>query len=190
MSSIPVLVTEEDFLAMPDVEGIERDLVRGELRERPESIRTYAHSILSGRIGYLLGLWLRTLPRPRGVVLIGPAARLLRDPITIVGMDLAYIAAEAIPSQPHEAQYVDGPPILVIEILSPNDTCELIADKIEEYLEAGVLIVWIVEPRFSTVTVYRPDAKPQLFNSDQELTAEPHLPGFRVAVADLFQDLD
>ena len=48
-------------------------------------------------------------------------------------------------------------------------------------------IVWVVDPSFSTVTVYRPDAKPQLFNADQEITAEPHLPGLRFAVAELFE---
>jgi hypothetical protein len=39
------------------------------------------------------------------------------------------------------------------------------------------------------VTVFRSDDKLQLFNSDKELSAEPFLPGFRVAVADLFEDL-
>ena len=43
-------------------------------------------------------------------------------------------------------------------------------------------IVWVVNPRFRTVTVYRPGAAPVMFSGYQELTAEPHLPGFRVPV--------
>ena len=58
--------------------------------------------------------------------------------------------------------------------------------KIEEYLQTGVKLVWCVEPTLSTVTVYRPDAAPATFNLHDEITAEPHLPGFRVAVAEIF----
>ena len=77
-------------------------------------------------------------------------------------------------------------PVLAVEILSPSDTQESITDKISAYLRAGVALVWIVEPVFRTIIIYRPDAQPQLVNLDQELSAEPHLPGFRVTVADLF----
>ena len=107
-----------------------------------------------------------------------------------MGVDVAYVAAEFRPNHPRKARYVDGPPALVVEVLSPNDKHEDVADKVAEYLDAGVPLVWIVDPRFSTVTVHRPDAKPQLFNADQTITAEPHLPGLQIAVADLFEDLD
>jgi Uma2 family endonuclease len=132
-----------------------------------------------------------TRPAPRGSVVSGEArVRLRRDPLTFVGVDVAYIAADAKPASPRKAGYIDGPPVLVVEVLSPSDTIEEIDDKVDEYLEAGVSIVWVVDPRHSTVTVFRPDAKPQLFNADQELTAEPFLPGFRVAVGDFFEDLE
>jgi hypothetical protein len=36
------------------------------------------------------------------------------------------------------------------------------------------------------VTVHRPGAEPELFNVRQEISAEPHLPGFRVPVARIF----
>jgi len=57
---------------------------------------------------------------------------------------------------------------------------------VREYLDAGVKLVWVVEPVFKTVCVYRPDAPPELFNETEELSGEPHLPGFRAAVAELF----
>jgi Uma2 family endonuclease len=46
--------------------------------------------------------------------------------------------------------------------------------------------VWVVNPADRTVRVYRPDVRPQLFNDEQELAGEPHLPGFRTPVARLF----
>ncbi len=63
---------------------------------------------------------------------------------------------------------------------------EDVNEKIDAYLSAGVAIVWIVDPYYRTVRVHRPDAEPELFNVRHELTAEPQLPGFRVAVSRLF----
>ncbi len=57
-----------------------------------------------------------------------------------------------------------------------------------EYLAAGVAHVWVMSPRFQTVTVFRPDTPPVLRNVTDDLTAEPELPGFRVPVARVFED--
>ena len=46
--------------------------------------------------------------------------------------------------------------------------------------------MWLVDTHYRTVQVHRPGAEPELFNVNQEMSAEPHLPGFRVAVAKLF----
>lgn len=191
MATISRLMTEEEFLSLPDDDGVDRELIRGELVERPMTTRNFAHSSVSSRVAQQLANWSDRQPAPRGTVVVGEArVRLRRDLLTFVGVDVAFIAAESKPAHPRDAKYVDGPPILVVEVLSPSDKIEEILDKVDEYLDAGVSLVWLVEPRYSTVTVYRPDAKPQLFNADQEITAEPFLPGFRVAVADLFEDLD
>ena len=64
---------------------------------------------------------------------------------------------------------------------------EAIEDKIGVYLGAGVQIVWVVNTRAETVTIHCPGQRPKFVNADQQLTAEPVLPGFSVAVADLFR---
>ena len=46
--------------------------------------------------------------------------------------------------------------------------------------------MWRVEPALKFLTIFRPDATPRAFGLGDELTAEPHLPGFRVAVAEIF----
>lgn len=112
---------------------------------------------------------------------------LRRDPDTTVGIDVAYASAETVARQSDETTMLDGPPVLAVEILSPSDKQEEIDEKVEEYLAAGVALVWVVNPRFRTVTVFRADAEPELFNVRQQLSAEPHLPGFCVAVNDIFK---
>jgi Uma2 family endonuclease len=182
----PRMLTTEEMLALPD-DGMDRELIRGELRERPMTLRNRKHSRIEARISHDLLRWLDAQPEPHGEVVAGEAGFILRrDPDSSVGIDVAYVSAELAAATPERVAFYVGPPILAVEILSPSDTQEDIDEKIALYLETGVLLVWVVNPRFRTVIVSRPAAAPELFNETQELTAEPHLPGFRVAVAKFF----
>jgi Uma2 family endonuclease len=179
-------MTTEELLAMPE-DGMDRELIRGELRERPMTRRSRLHAGTEARVSYLVSRWLDGQPEPRGEVLSGEAGCILRrNPDSTVGIDVAYIAPEAAARQSDDTTLLEGPPVLAVEILSPSDKQEDIDEKVEEYLTAGVALVWVVNPRFRTVTVFRNDAEPELFNVREELSAEPHLPGFRVAVKALF----
>jgi Uma2 family endonuclease len=186
MATANTLMTTDELLALPD-DGMERWLVDGELRERPMTRRNRFHTYVESRLSQMLWDWVDRQPEPRGQVHAGEAGvRLLRDPDTTYGVDVAYISAEVAARQTDDVTIIDGVPTLVAEILSPTDTQEDIHEKINKYLQAGVPLVWIIDPADRTVRIYRPDAGPQLFNKAQELTGEPHLPGFRVAVARLF----
>jgi Uma2 family endonuclease len=109
-----------------------------------------------------------------------------RNPDTTVGIDVVYIAANLAMLESDETTLIDGVPTLVIEFLSPSDTIEAIEEKIDLYQKAGVPLVWIIDPHDRTITIYRLDAEPELVNIHQELSGEPFLPGFRVAVAQIF----
>src|SRR5947209_2923066 len=89
----PVMTTEE-MLALPD-DGVERWLIRGQLREKPMTVRNRWHSRLVVRLGKLLDNWLDQRPLPRGSVLGGEAGcRLRRTPDSTVGIDVVYIGPE------------------------------------------------------------------------------------------------
>jgi Uma2 family endonuclease len=189
MSANPTvtLMSTEELLALPE-DGVERELIRGELREKPMTIRNRTHSRIEARVAQLLYNWLDAQPEPRGEVLCGEVGcRLRRSPDTTVGIDVVYIDAATAARRPAETTLVDGPPVLAVEILSPSDRQEEIDETVQEYLASGVRAIWIINPVFRTVTVFRPDAPPTMANVNGELTAEPHLPGFRAAVADLFR---
>jgi Uma2 family endonuclease len=189
MSASPAtsLMTTEEMLALPD-NGTERWLIRGLLREIPMTVRNRWHSSVLTRIAFILWSWLEQQPEPRGDILGGEAGfRLQRDPDVTVGIDVAYISAQLAARLSRESTLIEGVPVLAVEILSPSDTVESIGEKVDEYLKAGVALVWIVDPHFRTVQVFQQGAEPVLFNAEQELSGEPHLPGFRVQVADLFR---
>lgn len=188
MSSPPTVcvMNTEELLALPE-NGMDRWLIRGELREKPMTVRNRWHSRAVARLAQLLANWADQQPEPRGQVLGGEAGcRLRRNPDTTVGIDVVYISAELAAQDPADTTLIDGVPVLAVEILSPSSTEEEINEKLDEYLAAGVALVWVVDPHFHTVTVYRPDVGPLLVNASQDLTAEPHLPGFRIAVARIF----
>lgn len=76
---------------------------------------------------------------------------------------------------------------MIVEILSPSDTVEILDETIITYLEAGVPLLWIVDPKDRTVTIYRNGEEPVLVNVKQELTGGDVLPGFRLGVGRFFE---
>ena len=179
-------MTSEELLALPD-DGIERELIRGQLREREMTRRNRRHSRTTARLASFLGGWLDQRQREKGEVLVGDAAfRLTKDPESTGGIDLAYISEELSKKAPDDTFLIDGTPVLAVEILSPSDTHEDVVEKVQLYLEVGVAVVWIVDPDLRHVTVYRPGKDQVLFAASQDLIGDPELPGFRVRVADIF----
>jgi Uma2 family endonuclease len=197
VAEAPKLMTTEELLALPD-DGVERWLIRGQLREKPATspaqsrgkpmtIRNRTHSRIMIRVGHVLESWSERQPEPRGSVLCGEVGvRLRRTPDSTVGVDVIYISPQTAAQQSAETTLIDGAPVLAVEILSANDTHEEINEKIDDYLQSGVLLVWIIDSWRQTVQVFRPNEEPQMVNIRQELSGEPHLPGFRVPVAQLF----
>lgn len=187
-------MTAEEFLALPDEPGVERWLIDGRVRERRHqdkslTYRNRRHSRLEAVIAQMLRNWLAQQPWPRGEVYAGDAGCILsRNPDVLVGIDVAYVSADMVARQSEATTMLEGVPTLAVEILSPSDTQQDIDEKLAKYLGAGVPLVWLVDPTDQTVVVYRPRAAPELFNIHAELTAEPHLPGFRVPVAKIFGD--
>ena len=186
MATATAHITTEELLAMPE-DGMNRWLIRGELREKPMTIRNRFHSKVMARISTILNIWRDEQPEPRGDVLVGEAGvRLPSDPETTVGVDVVYLSASVASSQSEESTIIEGIPTLVVEILSPSNTQEELHEKISVYLEVGVPLIWIVDPYDHTVKIYRPGTEPEMVNVRQELSADPILPGFRVPVAKLF----
>src|SRR5438105_14386515 len=111
------LMTTEELLALPQ-DGVDRWLIRGQLWERPMTVRNRWHSRIMARVSQLLLNWLDQQPEPRGSVLCGEAGcRLRRDPDTTVGIDVVYIAADLPTRSTSDTTLIAGRPIVVLEIL-------------------------------------------------------------------------
>jgi len=181
-------MTSDELFALPHNKKIDRWLFRGELRESKVTKRNPNHAGAVMAIGGMLYEWLRTQPKPRGKLYGGEAYfRIRKDPETNVGVDVALSSPEQRASVKKKSSYIDGPPVVAIKVLSPYDKQKEIDEMIEEFVECRVPLVWIVDPMDETVTVYRPDAEPVLFNRKQNLAGFPELPGFSCSVAEIFE---
>lgn len=111
---------------------------------------------------------------------------LWRDPDRVVGADAIFIANGSLPIQRSTEGYLLTIPDLVVEIRSKNDTLAEILAKVADYLRAGVRVVWVADPEARTVAAHRPDQEPKVFQESDTLTVEEVIPGFRMAVKDVF----
>ena len=184
------LMTAEEFFALPD-DGVERWLIRGELRENGDSdmtMRNKKHAITEARITRVLGRWLDTLPEPRAEVASGEAGFLLRrTPDTIsAGVDVALISPEQARDNPADTTLAVGAPLVIAEVVSPSDSIEDIAERVEEYLDCGVPLVWVLNPYNKTLVIHRPGDDALALDVRDTITGDPELPGFSAPVADFF----
>jgi Uma2 family endonuclease len=183
-----VLMDSDELFALRPSKKVDRWLFRGELRESKVTKRNPSHSRTVATLAYLLTVWNRTRPMPRGAVYSGEAYfRIRKDPDTNVGIDVTLSTPEQVAATGKKASFVEGPPVLAAEVLSPYDKHKDIVEAVEEYLDCGVKVVWIVDPYQNTVTVHRKGHDPKLFSQSDDLSGDPVLPGFRCRVAEIFE---
>ncbi len=179
-------MTLAEYHALPEDPNVDRMLIRGRLWEKPMTKRTRKHARLESRIAQILGNWADTRPKPRPEVYSGEIGCDLPELESGVGIDVAVVSPELEATLTDNDKYIVGAPTLVVEILSPSDRVEEINLKLDDYLAAGVPLVWVVDPFRKTVVVHRPDADPEMFSGNDEFTGAPHLAGFTTSVSQLF----
>lgn len=175
-------VTADELLKMPD-DGLRYELIEGELRPMPPAGHDH------GRIGMDLGAPLHrfvTINR-LGKVYAAETGFLLRvNPDTVRAPDLAFVRQERVEQVGRTKGYFPGAPDLAVEVVSPNDTVSEVEEKVQEWLEYGTRLVWVVSPKLRTVTVYRSLTDARILTEKDILDGGDVIPGFQIAVAELF----
>lgn len=108
------------------------------------------------------------------------------DPDTVRAPDVGFIQSARAPARGYRG-YIQGPPDLAVEVLSPDDRAREVSDRMQQWLAAGAVSVWVVDPKSSTVTVYHSDQNAHIFAMRDTLSDEGVLPGFSTAVAAIFE---
>lgn len=87
---------------------------------------------------------------------------------------------------PDQAAFAPLCPDFVIELRSASDSLSKLQAKMEEYIENGVLLGWLIDRQNRTVAIYRPQRSPQVLENPSIVTGDPELPGFKLNMAKLW----
>ncbi len=167
----------ETFLALPENVGRRFELIRGEITEK---MPTLLHAYIISRLNILLGIFL--LQHMLGDTLIEARFRLPDDENDVIP-DLSFVA------HGRGAVFHNGPgffvPDLAVEAQSDGQSERFMLDKALTYLANGTRMVWIIYSNRQIIEVLTATDR-QLLTIDDTLTGGDLLPGFSVAVRDLF----
>jgi Uma2 family endonuclease len=178
---MPGTATEKDVIRILDEENRPCELVEGTLVEKAMG---YEESAIAAYLITCLNNFV--LPRKLGIV-TGESGAVRLFPGLVRIPDVAFASWDCFPGRkrpktpvPHLA------PDLVVEILSKSNTKLEMARKLGEYFQAGVRLVWLVNPKTQTARAYTAVDQLVLLKGDQALDGGDVLPGFSLPLRELF----
>jgi Uma2 family endonuclease len=174
--------TVDDVVRLNDHEDRLYELVDGILVEKTVGLQ---ESMIAVKIGTLLSVFVE----PRGLGLLAGEGGTIQLDINLVRIpDVSFFSWERVPGG--EVPQEPVPllvPDLAVEVISRANTRKEMDEKLQEYFEKGVRLVWYVRPRSRVVDVYTgPDHFARL-TASMRLDGGEVLPGFSVQVGELFE---
>ena len=177
----PGTATEADVMRLLDQRGVRCELIDGTLVEKEMD---WKESVIASRINRKIGIYLatndcgETSGEQGGIRLI---LGRIRFP------DLAFYRYERFPNGefPTEA-FPNLAPDLAVEVLSESNTASEMELKRKEYFLAGTQLVWEIDPESRSVEVFASSEESTLLDSEGTLDGGKVLPGFTMAIGELF----
>ena len=175
-------LTAEELLRLSTT-GRRYELVKGELFEMPPA--GGRHGSVAMRIGSLLYAYVRA--HSLGEVFAAETGFILRrDPDTVRAPDAAFVAGERLPEGELPTGYLEMVPDLAVEVVSPGDSAREVREKVDDWLRAGVRLLWAIDPATRSVTVYRSTDDFSVLSEDDNLDGGQVIAGFSANIEDLF----
>jgi Uma2 family endonuclease len=182
MTTSTRLLTADELLRIPD-DGFRYELVKGELRKM--SPAGHKHGRIAASFTWRLGHHVKS--KGLGVVYAAETGFLLStDPDTVRAPDVAFVTRTRVEAAGDVEGFWPGAPDLAVEVVSPSDTYTEVEENVIEWLQAGAKMVLVLNPRKLTVALNRPSGQTTILNADATLDIGDVVPGFKVAVKDLF----
>lgn len=177
--------TPEDLLTITDRPMPE--LIDGELVERaPMGAKSdlvafrlgrwVGNFVEAGELGFVLGA--------QGSYQIFPD-----DPRKVRIPDASFVPKDRLGTTGIPEGHLRMVPVLIVEAVSPHDTVAELDEKIEDFLRAGVPLIWVANPETRTVRIVRRSGADSRLGPGDTLEGEDVLPGFRCEIAKLFEGI-
>jgi len=175
-------VTAEELLQMPD-DGLRYELVKGELVKMAPA--GHGHGVLAMEIGWRLAQHVAT--HSLGQVCAAETGfRIASNPDTVRAPDVVFISQGRVEGVGLVDGYWPGAPDLAVEVISPTDIYTAVQAKVLDWLDAGTLMVAVVNPRQQTVTVYRSRTDINILTVNDIMDGQDVVSGWTLAIQDLF----
>ena len=176
-------ITGEELAELPNRGPCE--LVLG--RIVPMSPTGGEHGRIEGNFFRVLDAFARS--RQLGKVLVGEVGVFTRrSPDSVRGADVAFISNERYARLEPKRGFLNVPPELVVEVLSPHDSVSGLTQKLREYFAAGVRLVWVADPEAKAVLAYRSLTDVRELRESDRISGDDVLPGFEIEVKALFEE--
>ena len=177
----PGTATVEDVVRIDDHEDRLCELIDGVLVEKAMGFQESQIAVILIRLvgDFVAKHDLGVLTGEAGMV------RLLGDQVRMP--DVAFVSWERFEAA--ETEGVAAPevvPDLAVEVLSPSNSPGEMSRKLQEYFQAGVRLVWYIDPATRNVTVYTSASRSKTVPQSGTLDGGKVLPGFKIAVSELF----
>ncbi|KGF72638.1 hypothetical protein DO97_06820 [Neosynechococcus sphagnicola sy1] len=122
-------------------------------------------------------------PRKLGRV-VGSSAGFTLPNLDLRAPDVSFVFAERLRRSPRS--FAELTPDLIVEVKSPGDRLKKLRAKIDEFLSFGTKVGILINPENHTVEVYRSGQGVITLGDTEVLTVPDLLPGWQVAIADLW----
>jgi Uma2 family endonuclease len=180
-ATISTSYTAEDLLKMPD--GDRYELVDGQLVERDMGTKS---NWIAGKLFRLIADYAESnglgwgLPTDNSYQCFPGRPNQVRKP------DVSFIRLGRLPNEELPDGHCRITPDLVAEVISPNDFYSDVMRRIFDFMEAGVPLIWVIDPDSRSAIVYRSDGRVSLLDEQDELSGESVLSGFSCRISELF----
>ena len=178
----PKLLSAEEFAARPEL-GRFTELVKGEVIAVRSTGDTPCIIWCEKRVCSKVAAYLQSHISASGHGVVTE-----RDPDSVRGADVAYFSYERLPKHVKPRVYPEVAPELVFEVMSPDDVFRDVMAKVDEYLAAGVLLVYVIDLCREQAMLFQKDSLGTLFGPTDEMTFPGVLPDLRIPVGPLFQE--
>ncbi len=179
----PRLYTVEELLEISTRDKNRYELIRGELVQMPPA--GFEHGSTAIKLGARIQIYVED--NNLGVAFAAETGFSLgRNPDTVRAPDAGFVSNKNLPAGSLPRSYFKGAPDLAVEVVLPGDRASEVQDKIQEWLLHGTKLVWVVDPKTRTLTVYRADGTAQVLKPGDVLDGEDVTPGFQLAIAKVF----
>ena len=183
MATTATLMTAAELLAMPDDGFHFYELVKGELITMAPA--GAEHGAIGSRTCRRISSFVEA--NDLGVVFNADTGFIIStDPDTVRAPDVSFVRKERIPADGIPRGFFQGAPDIAVEVISPSDSYTEVAEKVAQLLDAGTMLVVLIDPRTRTITLRHQSGETTTLTEADTLTLGDVLPGFECAVGDLF----